>query len=72
MVRCSGMTHRDCRCKRKVNTKKAILYPRGASLPFYCRDHLSAGLKNPTFRCLKYPDMVIEYEGKIRPSSSVF
>ena len=72
MIRCSGMTHRDSRCKRKVNTKKVIIYPRGASFPFYCHDHLSAGLKNPTFRCLKYPNRVIEYNSKIRSSFSIF
>ncbi|PIL25422.1 hypothetical protein GSI_13312 [Ganoderma sinense ZZ0214-1] len=65
MVRCNGMTHRDRRCKRNVDAKKAILYPRSASLAHYCRDHLSAGLKNPTFCCLKYRNRVIEYNDYI-------
>ncbi|KAI1784130.1 hypothetical protein LXA43DRAFT_902196 [Ganoderma leucocontextum] len=62
MVRCSGMTHRDSPCKREVNSKNAILYPRGARLPFYCRDHLAAGFENPTFRCLKHRDRIIAYD----------
>ncbi|KAI1796703.1 hypothetical protein LXA43DRAFT_879118 [Ganoderma leucocontextum] len=55
------MTHRDSPCKREVNPKNAILYPRGAH-PFYCRDHLAAGFENPTFRCLKHRDRIIAYD----------
>ncbi|KAI1781998.1 hypothetical protein LXA43DRAFT_1104962 [Ganoderma leucocontextum] len=59
------MTHRDSRCKREVSRKNTILYPRGVRLPFYCRDHLAAGLENPTFRCLKHRDRTIEYDAYV-------
>ena len=69
MVQCSGMTQHDTPCKRQVNPTKGLLYPRAAARPLYCHDHLAAGLENPTFRCLKHQDMIIDYDGNYLAAS---
>ena len=66
LEQCNAMTQRDTQCRRLVNREGILQYPNSARIPvpLYCHDHLKSNLVEQRFRCLKYPDLFINYEGK--------
>lgn len=62
---CSAMTQRDTPCKRLVSREGIIPYPNTRiPVPLFCHDHLKSNLVEQRFRCIKYPDVFIIYDGE--------